>query len=220
LRSPGGLSDIERGPGLRSYTLLMKMAFWCLLLMAGTVRGEAVSDEFVGRLAGDLAGLKDLPAATERLHNLQDLSSAERTTLRSFVAEMEPEQDRIMKRFGDDAADRYGEPVLPWDFSYALTTVLMGRDLGDQALRRIASFVVMSMDVALECRTNGSPIRSSAKFRAATELGYRQLLAVGVEDGDARVVIDCLLKAGLQVSNGFPERPLVRPIPPAHRLPN
>ena len=196
----------------------MKTAFWCLLLLTGRVDGQTISDEFIGRLVSDLSALQGLPVAAngQRLHDLSSLTSQELTTLKSFVADKSPEQDRIMTRFVEDVAERYGMPVIPWTFSYSLTSSLMGRTLNREALKQLSSSIVTSMDAAMDCRNTQSSIRKSAKFRAAAEVSYDRLLALGVEAADARVVIDSLLKAGLLICNSNVR---IIPIPPARRLP-
>ena len=201
----------------------MKTTFFCLFLLAGSVAGQTLfPDQATARAALGLSAMRTLPraAAGEKLHDLQGLTRQELAALRSFVAEQAPEQDRIMLRFQEDIAGRYGEPVISWELAYQLTSVLAGRELPDPVIARLTTSLVNAMDSAISCRKTLSSVRLSAKFRVSTESFYSELLAMGVDTDNAKIVTESLLRGGMSISYTDTAVPLVKPIPPARRRTN
>ncbi len=168
------------------------------------------------RLNSDLMALKSLPALPNGivLPNLFAMSTEDRAALRKTVANRSPDQDQVMMRYADAMAKFYEKTVVPWDLAYALTSVLAGKDLSNDALTPLTGAILDAVDSAFVCMNTGSDLGNSVQFRASVEHAYHALLALDVSAPNARVVVGGLFKAGNLICNGGP---LVRPIPPALR---
>ena len=181
-----------------------------LLLFTLTVSAQTTGDdELVSRLNSALLPLKSLPKG-DALPDLVAMTAEDRAALRAAVANQNPAQNRVMLRFADDMAELYGVAVILWDFAYALTSVLAGKDVSQDTLTPLTSSILGALDSAF-ARSN---LRKSAQFRASVEHAYDALLALGVSPANTRVVVDSLLKAADLIVNRRPFQLIPPAFPP------
>jgi hypothetical protein len=103
--------------------------------------------------------------------------------------------------------------VVPWHLAFALTTVLSGRELSDEAIGELINRVLDAFDAAYTCREQGCFLGYSAEFRSAVTRVRDALVAIGISKADALQVAGGIMEGGRLIAS--PQRPRVIPIPPA-----
>src|SRR5258708_437610 len=164
----------------RVILLFMKTPSLCLslFLITMTVNAQPTWEDVMTRLNSDLMALKSLPALPNGivLPNLFAMSTEDRAALRKTVANRSPDQDQVMMRYADAMAKFYEKTVVPWDLAYALTSVLAGKDLSNDALTPLTGAILHAVYSAFVCINTGSHLGNSAHLRPAVEHAYHALL--------------------------------------------
>jgi hypothetical protein len=167
----------------------MKTLSLGLLLVAMTVNAQPIGDDaIVTRLNLDLMALRSLSVGS-------------------------PERSQAMGRYASDINKLYPIGFVTRDLAYALTSALAGKGLSDDTLTPLTRATLGIIDSAFACRTDSSDLRNSVQFRASIEQAYHALLALDASAPNTRVVMGLLFRAADRIAH-----PIVRPIPPAHRV--
>jgi hypothetical protein len=192
----------------------METGLPCLLFLAiASAAGQQLPGPLHAQINANLRLLRSLPAG-DPLPDLTAISPESHLALKQRVSESNPRQDRIMRLFAFDIASSYRDkPVVPWNFAFALTTVLAGREVPDEMLTRLTDEILDAFDAAFACRNQGCYLGYSAEFRRAAEQVRDELVAVGVSKADALQVAGGIMEGGRLIAS--PPRLRVMPIPPA-----